>query len=358
MILGEAMLLKLCAENTVNNEDELDTKQKGKSLKNQNLQEARNAGNDEFYTRMEYIESELSHYNPSDFKDKVVYCPTDAVITTDTIAQSQFVKYFQLNVQRLQIKKLIATSLNYTGSDDVPNYYVLERTETKPVQYQEMYAQCPTDIGEISGDYHSAFCQTLFSEADIVVTNPPFSLARDFLTLLHELGLKYIILGNVNTITYKCIYPLISANKLWVGATNFNNGMYFNVPKGFQYKDTYKFKKEINGDAVNRVASVCWFTNLEHDMRNQDIVLTKQYDPALYPKYDNCDAINVKAYKDIPKDYKGLMGVPITFLDKYNPGQFEIVAFRKGNDGKDLYFTQNGEKVSPYFRILIKPKDS
>jgi hypothetical protein len=156
----------------------------------------------------------------------------------------------------------------------------------------------------------------------------------------------------VNAITFKEIFPLIKDNKLWLGVSSFNQGMYFYVPKNYEYANTYKFDREKDGKNIMRVSSICWFTNLEHKKRNEELILYKQYSEDCYPKYDNYDAIEVSKVVEIPVDYEGVMGVPITFLDKYNPNQFEIVKFRKGDDDKDL--SVNGK--CPYFRILIKKK--
>lgn len=158
------------------------------------------------------------------------------------------------------------------------------------------------------------------------------------------------IIGNMNAITYKEIFPLIKENKMWLGVTNFNQGMYFLVDDDFIYAKTYKFDKEKNGHKVSRVAGVCWFTNLDHNKRHEKLDLYKKYNAEEYPKYDNYDAINVNNVCEIPMDFNGVIGVPITFLDKYNPTQFEIIRFRKGNDDKDL----SVKGKCPYFRILIK----
>ena len=155
---------------------------------------------------------------------------------------------------------------------------------------------------------------------------------------------KFLIIGNMNAITYKEFFPLLRNNEVWLGCTNFNVGMYFFVPDDFEYRLTYKFLKEIDGRKVNRVAGCCWFTNLDHKKRHEKLILWKNYTSDEYPKYDNYDAINVNKVSEIPCDYDGVMGVPITFLDKYNPDQFEIVAFRKGEDGKDLVFTRERER--------------
>ena len=198
-----------------------------------------------------------------------------------------------------------------------------------------------------NGDFRSPGCVALLQEADIVVTNPPFSLFREFLSLLDKHGRQFIIIGNTNALTYKETFKMFQEDKIRTGYTNFNVGMFFQVP------DTYeKFHHVENGRKVARVSTSCWFTNLPVSKHNEDLILYKHYTPEEYPTYDNYDAINVNTYTDIPCDYDGAIGVPITFLDKYNPNQFEIVKFRKGNDDKDLSI--NGK--CPYFRIIIKKK--
>ena len=203
----------------------------------------------------------------------------------------------------------------------------------------------------------------MMQECDVVVTNPPFSLFRDFVEQLVKYNKKFIIIGNNNAITYKEIFPLIKDNKLWVGISTFNNGMYFGIPNEYEYQDTYKFKREIDGKRVMRVASICWFTNIPHSKRNQPLDLYKKYNPKDYPKYDNYDAINVDKVTDIPMDYDGIMGVPITFLDKYCPTQFEIVGLTSSS--RECTYGQvignattsamiGGKKI--YARILIRRK--
>ena len=195
-----------------------------------------------------------------------------------------------------------------------------------------------------------------------MVTNPPFSLFREYVAQLFEYDKKFLIIGNMNAITYKEIFPKIKENKMWLGVTGFNQGMFFFVPDDFIYAKTYKFeKKGPNGRKINRVAGVCWFANIDHGKRHQPLELmsmeqNKKFNNSIikselaYKKYDNYDAIEVPLVQAIPNDYDGAMGVPITFLDKYNPDQFKIIKFRHGNDGKDLAI----EGKTPYFRMLIK----
>ena len=295
---------------------------------NANLHKAKNAKNDEFYTQLTDVSKELMHYKHH-FKDKIVFC------NCDDPTWSAFWKYFHLNFSALGLKKLISThydkteptyKMEYTGGDD-----------------NDIEVGVKTPL-EGNGDFRNQECLDLLDEADIVVTNPPFSLFREYVACLMEHKKKFLIIGNMNAITYKEFFPLLRNNEVWLGCTNFNVGMYFFVPDDFEYRPTYKFLKEIDGRKVNRVAGCCWFTNLDHKKRHEKLILWKNYTSDEYPKYDNYDAINVNKVSEIPCDYDGVMGVPITFLDKYNPDQFEIVAFRKGEDGKDLVFTRERER--------------
>ena len=477
--------------------------------KNKNLHSAKKEKNDEFYTRLEDIEAELSHYDTNYFKDKVIYCPTDVAVNTGSIQQSQFVKYFQMNAHRLQFRKLIATCLIYkaagdndTDLDSVQNCYILERNEVpkqqkmmyshdsnnlvveekddigmkyihqdgrtefvpyhivnqavtdangkykivkryidhydentgKPVlcdtdkgltwqfgnktlsikwcrihpdgteemlpdecyydnddgsgndfltdmsafpkdednnpcyelvgntlvglypaamydykeieyaDYTEYFMHCPSDANYISGDYRSEYCQKLFQEADVVVTNPPFSLFRDFVATLEKNNLNYALIGSENAITYKEIFPLLRSNKMYLG---YNHVKEFNLGTG----------------GVQKFGNICWYTNFNIAKSKPKLILTQKYDPQKYPKYDNYDAIEVSKVKDIPEDYNGVMGVPITFLDKYNPDQFDLIgisgdlanSFRDSNNklcsGR---FYVNGKRM--YDRLAIKKK--
>lgn len=480
--------------------------------KNSNLHKAKEEKNDEFYTRLEDIEAELSHYDPSYFKDKVIYCPTDVAVNEGRVPQSQFVRYFQINAHRLQFKKLIATCLVYKAAGEtdedlekVHNCYILERQEvtkqqklawshtpmnmvigvkedmglkyvnedgsTHPMpyhivnqavtapegrftivkrfidhydqntgepilgkedkgikwefnghqlgikwcrkhpdgteemlpeecyydnttptgedfltdfsifpkdengnpcfedldsledkgsvalyppeyydyqeidydEYEEYYEHCPADSEYVSGDYRSAYCQKLFKEADIVVTNPPFSLFRDFVENLEKHNLKYCILGNINAITYKEVFPLIRDNKIWVGYKFNGKPMEFIVP------DDYTLKGSVcgytpDGKKYVGVGGTCWFTNCDIPKRHEKLVLWKNYTPEEYPKYDNYDAIEVGKTKDIPYDYDGVMGVPISFLDKFSPDQFEILGSRRWCKSPELVAVYCGNK--------------
>jgi len=316
---------------------------------NKLLQKAKKSKSDEFYTQLSDIESELQHYK-SHFENKVVYCNCDDPRT------SNFFHYFVSNFKELGLKKLIAScykeqtrDLFNMQEDENGFYYVYTGTEG------EKKIPSSTDIIYFkgNGDFRSSESIELLKQSDIVVTNPPFSLFRDYVAQLVNYDKQFLIIGNVNAITYKEIFKLIKGNKAWLGI-NLGRGV-----SGFIVPDHYElYGTEARIDEVgNRIVSpnnCLWLTNLDTSKRHEDIELTKKYfgNEDKYPKYDNYNGINVNKTQDIPLDYNGYMGVPITFLHKFNPGQFEIIKFRKGNDGKDLSI--NGK--CPYFRILIKNK--
>ena len=337
---------------------------------NANLHTAHREKQDEFYTQLKDIENELWHYREH-FKNKIVFCNCDDPF------ESNFFKYFAMSFNSLGLKKLIATCYDnspvaYTQlafwGDGKPiknknkHCYKIEITEVKDynkdgatdlldVKYLLMNTKNSLTLLKENGDFRSEECIKLLEESDIVVTNPPFSLFREYVAELFKFNKKFLILANQNAITYKEIFPLLSANKMWIG---YNSGAQtFQVPMNFERKNT--FIKD--GIKYAKFGNMCWFTNLEINKRRDEITLYKKYSPEEYPKYDNYDAINVDKVSDIPCDYYGVMGVPITFLNQYNPNQFEIVAFRKGNNGKDLvYSLSGGGGIQPYFRILIRRK--
>lgn len=297
-----------------------------KSLNN-NLAKAKKNKNDEFYTQLVDIENELKHYK-NHFKDKTVYC------NCDDPRVSNFFHYFSYNFENLGLKKLITTC--YKNQ----NMELFSQNNSERAIYLEYNGDKngdkvpnPTEIGikllKGDGDFRSPESIELLKQADIVVTNPPFSLFREYVAQLIDYEKQFVIIGNKNAITYKEIFKLIKDNKLWIGNTPMGVDMLFDVPKEFAQK-LISNKKEgssyrlINGVVKGRAQAV-WFTNLDHDKRHEDLILYKTYNEAEYPKYDNYDAINVDKTSDIPIDYKGAMGVPITFLDKYNPEQFEIL---------------------------------
>ena len=287
-------------------------------FKNSNLHNAKRLKNDEFFTLYEDIEKEMVHYKDH-FKGKTVYC------NCDDARESNFFKFFSLNFEKLGLKKLITTGYKADGQG-VALIYEGDKNGNRNPDTEEITIR-PL---QGNGDFRSEECIEFLKEADIVVTNPPFSLFREYIKQLVEYGKKFIIIGNGNAVTYKEVFPLIKENKLWLGVSP--RSMEFILPNG-----------------EKGVVNACWFTNLEHNKRHRPIDLYKHYSNE-YKHYDNYDAIEVGKVCEIPMDYDGVMGVPITFLDKYCPEQFEIVKFRKGDDDKDL--SVNG--VCPYFRILIR----
>jgi hypothetical protein len=318
---------------------------------NKLLQKAKKSKSDEFYTQLCDIESELKHYK-AHFKDKVVYC------NCDDPRISNFFKYFSSNFDELGLKKIITSCYREQSEDlfnQVPSergfFYEYENTPEQKSRLKSMSIEVVPFKGD--GDFRSAECIELLKQADIVVTNPPFSLFREYVEQLVSYKKKFIIIGNVNAITYKEIFKLIKENMVWLGI-NLGRGISgFIVPEHYELYGTEARIDEL-GNRVVSPNNCLWLTNLDTFKRHEDIVLVKKYygNEDEYPKYDNYDGINVNKTKDIPSDYEGAMGVPITFLHKFNPDQFEIIKFRKGDDGKDLSI--NGK--CPYFRILIKNK--
>ena len=316
-----------------------------KTAQNKNLHQAKNNKKDEFYTQLSDIERELKYYKKH-FKDKVVYC------NCDDPRVSNFFHYFSYNFEKLGLKKLIATCYKNQERDlfsknDSESAIYLEYTGDK----NGNFVPDPEEIGikhlKGDGDFRSKESIDLLKQADIVVTNPPFSLFREYVAQLIEHDKKFVIVGHQNAITYKEIFKLIKENKIWLGY-GFKGGAGHFINEHYEDYATATDRKE----GMIRVSGVHWFTNLEINKRHEDLILYKTYNEEEYPKYDNYNAIEVSKTKEIPMDYAGVMGVPITFLDKYNPEQFEIVKFRKGDDDKDLSI--NGK--CPYFRILIKNK--
>lgn len=335
-------------------------------MANRNLDAAKRAKEDEFYTQMSDIERELQHYWPH-FRGKTVLC------NCDDPYESNFFKYFALRFNQLGLKRLICTC--YNGSPVQGNELAIDfgdfSDEPKKVAYRveitevkDLNGDGAVDLGDVqyllrneknvittlsSGDFRSEECIELLKQADIVVTNPPFSLFREYLAQLMQYGKKFLIIGNQNAITYKEIFPLLKDNKIWLGYKA--GDMAFRVPEYFQPRQT-RYWEDAEGQKWRSMGNICWFTNLDHNKRHEYLDLVCKYSPEAYPKYDNYDAIEVSKTAEIPCDYAGVMGVPITFLDKYNPEQFEIIKFRKGDDDKDL--SVNGK--CPYFRILIRNK--
>ena len=314
--------------------------------KNNNLHTAKATKNDEFYTQLEDIENELKYYKDY-FKGKVVYCNCDGFLNEK---KSNFFVYFSLNYEFLGLKGLICTKYNPNGKGRKYEYYGDLNGNNYPDE-EEIFT---SDL-EGDGDFRSEECIEILKKCDIVCTNPPFSLFRQYVAQLFEYKKDFLIIGNVNAISYKEVFPLIKENKMWLGVSSFNKGMYFGVPDDYTYADTYKFDRERNGKKVMRVSSICWFTNLDHKKRHEELVLYKKYNEEEYPKYDNYDAIEVSKVTDIPMDYYGVMGVPITFLDKYCPEQFEIVGQMMTTKVTEFNFGYpyiNGKKK--FARLLIK----
>ena len=310
---------------------------------NKLLQKAKKSKSDEFYTQLCDIERELQYY-PHSFADKVVYCNCDDPLV------SNFYRFFKDNFNRLGLRKLIASCYKEVDNnlfEDIPQ----ERAFYCEYEGDDKLENIVPLKGD--GDFRSAECIALLQQSDVVVTNPPFSLFREFISQIVKYDKKFLVIGNVNAITYKEIFDLIQKNKAWLGV-NLGRGISgFLVPDHY---DQYGTEVKINeqGQKIIATNGCLWLTNLELSKRFEDITLTKEYagNEDKYPTYDNCNGININKTQDIPKDYYGLMGVPITFLHKYNPDQFEIVKFRKGDDDKDLRI--NGK--CPYFRILIRNK--
>ena len=306
------------------------------ATKNNNLHNAKKQKNDEFYTQLTDIENELKHYKEH-FRNKVVYCNCDDPI------ESNFFKYFSLNFEHLGLKKLITTGYKENGKG-VVYIYEGDKNGNRMPDLEEI------EVKELqgNGDFRSAECLEFLKESDIVVTNPPFSLFREYVATLVEYGKQFLIIGNKNAITYKEIFPLIKENKLWLGISSPNE---YKLPNG-------EITKQVNG--------LCkWFTNLEHKKRNYPLDLYMKYSNDYYPKYDNYDAIEVSKTCEIPMDYEGVMGVPITFLDKFNPEQFEILDARNYTDNvklqnKSTYLIKDKDGAingkATYARILIRHK--
>ncbi|MFW9271163.1 adenine-specific methyltransferase EcoRI family protein [Glaesserella parasuis] len=298
------------------------------------------------------MENELRHYTQH-FKDKIIFC------NCDDPEESNFFRYFALNFEHLGIKKLIATHFDANE----PTYKLeidreLDLNTDGKIDFQDIQ-RIPL---QQNGDFRSPECIEILKQSDIVVTNPPFSLFREYVAQLMEYEKKFVIVGNQNAITYKETFKLIKENKIWLG--NKSGDMAFRVPDYYEEKATRYWQDE-TGQKWRSLGNICWFTNLDHAKRHEELLLYKAYSEEEYPKYDNYDAIEVNKVKDIPFDYQGAMGVPITFMDKYNPDQFEILSandfrisnkipFKEHGLIKDKDGTINGKPT--YVRIVIKHK--
>jgi len=370
---------------------------------NKGFAKAKNNRKDEFYTRLEDIENELMHYK-SYFENKVVFCNCDDPF------ESNFFKYFALNFNTLKLKKLICTC--YAGSPIV--YEQLSLLDIKPLKIKEKTPNNPykIEINEVpdsnkdgaidlsdveyllknkantltllkgDGDFRSNECIDLLKEADIVVTNPPFSLFKEYVPLLVKYNKKFIILSNMQTIKYKEIFPLILTNQMWSGYT-FNKTMEFIMPKTYELKG--KAFIDSSGHKHGFVPGICWLTNLDTKIRHDKVILYKKYNPEIYKKYDNYDAIEVGNIKDVPLDYDGKMGIAISCLDKINPEQFELIGSsdlpdtldgikplgaewikkyrEQGGTGhytanmKSVGYSANGKNKIIFSRLIIKNKE-
>ncbi|MDP2632158.1 MAG: adenine-specific methyltransferase EcoRI family protein [Candidatus Curtissbacteria bacterium] len=372
-----------------------------KSL-NSNLHKANKAKKDEFYTQLVDIEKELKHYKKQ-FQGKVVYCNCDDPF------ESNFFKYFAANFKELKIKKLITTS--YVKSPIVGGQLPLFEVEGLKPSGKEPFKIEITEVPDAdsdgainlddveyllkhdkntatplrgNGDFRSEECIKFLNQADIVVTNPPFSLFREYVAQLIEHNKKFLIIGNLNAITYKECFRFIKDNKMWLGITMDGRNKWFRVPDSYPINENVANSKIENGKKYLFVKGCVWFTNLDTEKRHEKLILYKKYTPDEYPKYDNYDAINVDKVSEIPVDYNGTMGVPITFLNKYSPDQFEIIGQGQGNLYRELtpkglsskfvddyykmggtgsikedhpvlgYYNRDGKTVIPYMRIVIE----
>ena len=375
-------------------------------MANASLTAAKNAKNDEFYTQYHDIEREINAYldfNPDTFRGKTVLLPCDDP------EWSNFTLFFAQHFEGLGLKKLISTS--YAAESKLfktpyqPSLFEQSAPQFDPAKTSvrgkifvldgDVDGDGIIDFHDIKwqylegdGDFRSREVTALRDEADIIVTNPPFSLFREFLAWIVAADKKCLMIGNTNAITYKEVFPLIKENRLWLGATGFATDMVFGVPEGTVVSEAYKKKAERMGYVGNytRLGNSCWFTNLDHGRRHQPLILMTEADNVRYSRhkeirgvgyahYDNYDAIEVPYVDAIPSDYDGAMGVPITFLDKYCPEQFEIIGQTQGDSGKELglrpyprelkklnpslrdgqlYYLENGIPQKPYARVIIR----
>lgn len=264
---------------------------------NTDLKKAKRGKKDEFYTQISDIEKELINYK-KDFKNKVIFC------NCDDPEESNFWRYFFLNFKHLGLKRLVATHYE----EEQPSY----KLEYDGIDIKK------TSLRQ-NGDFRSLECIEILKSSDLVVTNPPFSLFREYISQLVDYDKDFIIIGNTNAITYKETFKLLKENKFRIGYTNFNVGMFFIVPDYYE-----KYTKIEDGVKYARVSTSCWFTSLETTKMHEEMILYEEYNEEKYPTYENYDAINVDRVKEIPKDYYGTIGVPITFMNKHNPDQFQI----------------------------------
>lgn len=314
-------------------------------MANKQFDAAKREKNDEFYTQLVDIERELSHYK-NQFRNKIIFC------NCDNPYESNFFKYFAMHFNDLGLKKLITTCYkNSPIANKQLSLFDFESLENKTTsvphkiiveEVKDENKDGRVDLIDVKlilknrknaltrlkgdGDFRSDECIELLKEADIVVTNPPFSLFREYVAQLMEYKKKFLIIGNINALTYKEIFPLIKENKIWFGKNTSVSKMEFRIPDYYPILTKNYRIDPLSGDRFIRANGIRWFTNLEVSKRHENLTLYKKYNPEEYPKYDNYDAIEVSKVAEIPYDYEGAMGVPITFIDKYNPEQFEIIA--------------------------------
>ena len=317
---------------------------------NSNLSKARKVKNDEFYTMIDTVEKELVYYK-NQLKDKIVLC------NCDDPKSSAFWKYLHLNFSELGLKKLVSTYYNETG--------FAFKTEYTGGDDNDIEKGVKTLL-KGNGDFRSAECLNILDECNVVITNPPFSLFRDFVDVMMKHKKKFLVLGNMNAVTYKQIFPFIKNNLLWYGVSIHSGTTKFYIPKDYTIT-TKNWGKDETGKIYANFRSIRWFTNLDHNFRLiSKLALHEHYTPEKYPKYDNYNAINVNKVAEIPFDYDGVMGVPITFMDKYNPNQFEILgvteAWDKSNEVQSIRLPYKGPQCACvngkqlYKRILIRKK--
>ena len=320
--------------------------------KNRDLHQAQRAKKDEFYTQLVDIENELGHYKEH-FKGKTVLC------NCDDPRISNFFRFFALNFEHYGLKRLITTCYKNQQRD----LFSQNKSEKAIwLEYKgDLYGNGVPDPEEIGihqlkgdGDFRSDECIELLKQADIVVTNPPFSLFREYLGQLVGHQKKFLIIGHMNALTYKEVFPLFRDNKVWYGVSIHSGDREFGVPQSYPL-EAAGYRVDEKGNKFIRVKGVRWFTNLDHKQRHEELILYKTYTPEEYPKYDDFNAIEVAKTVDIPKDYDGVIGVPISFIDKYCPEQFEIIGLDRYVPDNPRYghrFTLNGKET--YARILIR----
>lgn len=327
--------------------------------KNDSLHKAKKAKADEFYTLLSDIENECRHYKEH-FKGKTILC------NCDDPRVSNFFFYFSANFEYLGLKRLICTcyknnniNLFSSGNAEKAVYIVYDGDKNGNHSVDEAEIEIKELKGD--GDFRSKECIELLKQADIVVTNPPFSLFREYVAQLMAYEKKFLIIGNMNAITYKEIFKLIKENKIWLGNGFSGGNAYFSVPENANREYANGVYNEET--KLVKFRNCCWFTNLDHSKRHEKLILYETYNPEKYPKYANYNVIEVSKIAGIPQDYDGVMGVPITFMDKYNPEQFEIIGMAEDNgkglsgesaewDGLNPHCIINGKAM--YKRIFIR----